>query len=64
MRYSPQCVEEEFSEVRGSKVDRLRVTLGHRGGATRGFVNHGRHAGRMRGEDSWQTVATCYLGAS
>src|SRR5215207_910237 len=28
--YSPECLEPEFYEVRGSKVDRLRVTLGHR----------------------------------
>jgi hypothetical protein len=31
--YSSECVEEEFCEVRSSKVHDTPFTLGHRGGA-------------------------------
>jgi hypothetical protein len=34
--YSPKCLEEEFREVRGSKVDLIRITLDHLGGAEQG----------------------------
>ena len=35
--YSPKCVEEEFSEVRGSNLPCPGGALRHRDGATRGF---------------------------
>ena len=41
--YSPKCLELEFSEVRSSKQFSTLRTLGHRGGATRGFVAVGQH---------------------
>jgi hypothetical protein len=33
--YLSECVEEEFHEIRGSKLSCAQVTLGHRGGAMR-----------------------------
>jgi hypothetical protein len=62
--YSPECVEESFSEVRGSKLGRSGRGLGAWTGAERGFVARGRHAGRIRGLDSLRAVAACYVRTS
>jgi hypothetical protein len=56
--YSLECVEEEFYEVRGSKLPRLGVPLRHRGGAMRGLLPIGDIPCRIRGVDLLRAVAS------
>jgi hypothetical protein len=62
--YSPECVEEEFSEVRGSKLPRPDRGFGDRDAATWVSAHNRRHASHTRGVDLLRAVATCYFSTS
>jgi len=62
--YSPECVEDEFSEVHSSKLGRSARGLGTWTGAERGFGAHWRHAGRIRGEETLRAGTGCCVPTS